>query len=79
MYAIFNYDSKELLYTARNRDILEEMLMDIWEEDTYITFYYWMDSDKNLSIFDAIRNSLKASLKYSRTCLQIIKLPDPID
>ena len=79
MFAIFNYDTKKLLYTAHNKNILEEMLMDIWEEDTYISFYYWMDSNKNLNIFDAIRRSLKASLKYNKTYLQIIELPTPID
>ena len=53
--------------------------MDIWEEETYISFHYWMYSNKYIGIFDAIENSLKASLKYNRTYLQIIKLPDPID
>ena len=79
MFAIFNYDTKELLYTAHNKNILEEILMDIWEEDTYTAFYYWIDSNKNLSIFDAIKHSLEASLKYNITFLKIIKLPDPID
>ena len=79
MFAIFNYDTKELLYTAHSREILEEVLMDLWEEDAYTGFNYYINSNKILNIFDLIKYTLEISLKYNINWLEIIELPNPID
>lgn len=78
MFAIFNYDTDKIEYIAHDKSLLEEILMDFWEEDSYYDFC-WYSNFKNMTIDDIAKESFENCLKYNLEYLSIIKLPDPID
>ena len=80
MFAIFNYDTNEIGYIAHDKTLLEEILMDIWEEDSYYDFCWWcINSKKDMTINDIAKISYKNCSNYNLDYLDIIELPDPID
>ena len=79
MFAIFNYDTNEIGYIAHDKTLLEEILMDIWEEDSYCDFCFYLNYEKDRDILMLTEDSYKACLDYNLDYLDIIELPDPID
>ena len=80
MFAIFNYDTNEIGYIAHDKTLLEEILMDIWEEDSYCDFCFYLNYDyKYKSDLILAKESYENCLKYNLDYLDIIELPDPID
>ena len=79
MFAIFNYDTNEIGYIAHDKTLLEEILMDIWEEDSYCDFCFYLNYEKDRDILILAEDSYKACLNYNLDYLDIIELPDPID
>lgn len=82
MYGIINYDTEEIIYTANDKSLLEEILMDILEEDAYIIFldeiYFNNYTNKN-NIALAAKYNWENNWDYNFNYLDIIKLPEPID
>lgn len=79
MFAIFNYDTNEIGYIAHDKSLLEEILMDLWEEDSYYDFCWYSNFKKNMAIDDIAKESYENCLKYNLDYLSIIELPAPID
>jgi hypothetical protein len=79
MFAIFNYDTNEIGYIAHDRTLLEEILMDIWEEDSYCDFCFYLNYEKSKDVSILAKESYKNCFEYNATFLEIIELPDPID
>ena len=79
MFAIFNYDTDEIGYIAHDKSLLEEILMDLWEEDTYYDFCWYNNFKKDMTIDDIAKESYENCLKYNLDYLYIIELPNPID
>ena len=79
MFAIFNYDTNEIGYIAHDRTLLEEILMDIWEDDSYCDFCFYLNYEKNKNISVLANESYKTCFEYNATFLEIIELPNPID
>ena len=79
MFAIFNYDTNEIGYIAHDKSLLEEIIMDLWEEDSYWDFCHYLNYEKNKDISMLAKESYETCLKYNLNYLGIIELPDPID
>lgn len=79
MFAIFNYDTNEIGYIAHDKSLLEEILMDLWEEDSYYDFCWYNNFKKDMTIDDIAKESYENCLKYNLDYLYIIELPNPID
>ena len=79
MFAIFNYDTDEIIYTAHDKGLLEEILMDLWEEDMYYDFCWYSNFKKNMTINKIAKENYENCLKYNLDFFSIIELPNPID
>ena len=79
MFAIFNYDTNEIGYIAHDKSLLEEILMDLWEEDMYYDFCWYTNNYNTLRFTDIAKDSFETCLKYNIDYLKIIELPNPID
>lgn len=79
MFAIFNYDTNEIGYIAHDKSLLEEILMDLWEDDMYYDFCWYTNNYNTLKFADIAKDSFETCLKYNIDYLKIIELPNPID